>query len=61
MKRIYANGKLVVEIHDNDLQVDTGDDYGDTYNLDSHIYNIIIDNLMYEGITEIIDIKSEGE
>jgi hypothetical protein len=61
MKRIYANGKLVVEIHDNDLQVDTGDDYGDTYNLDSYIYNIIIDNLMYEGITEIIDIKSEGE
>lgn len=59
MKRIYANGNLVVEIHDNDLQVDTGD--GDTFNLDSYIYNLIIDNLLYEGISDYYEIKSEGE
>lgn len=61
MKRIYANGNLVVEIHDNDLQVDTGDGDDDTFNLDSYIYNVIIDNLMYDGITDYYEIKSEGE
>lgn len=53
MKKLYVNDKLVLVIYDNDLQVDTGDDYGDTYNLDSYIMETIQSNLDFDGITSI--------
>jgi len=54
MKKLYVNDKLVLVIYDNDLQVDTGDDYGDTYNLDSYIMQTIQSNLDFQEVGEII-------
>ena len=51
MKTLYINHKPLLKIYDNDLQVDTGDEYGDTYNLDSYLMNTIQSNLDYDGIS----------
>jgi single-stranded DNA-specific DHH superfamily exonuclease len=39
------------------MQVDTGDEYADTYNLDSYLMNTIQSNLDYDGITERANFK----
>lgn len=51
MKVLKLHGRVLVKIFDNDTQVDS-DNYSNTYNLDSYLFNTISDNLVYDNIVD---------